>query len=200
MKNYENCDHEVTMIDKIRQAIANEFKYRAASQGRTNYSMEEVIYIVNEVIDEVFWETSKVDTSSASSRCESDVMSQEQLHKFDMQLCVIRGDLKYLAEKVNKLSSLSNEEAINHLKYLKVDSHIAKAEALDLAIKALEERPKGKWIAREDMDYLDENKVTHNHFMCDKCGLVHDFIDGHTAQYNFCPNCGADMKSNERED
>lgn len=46
---------EVTMTDKIKQAVADEFKYRA-SQGRTNYSMEEVIYIVNEVIDEVAFE------------------------------------------------------------------------------------------------------------------------------------------------
>ena len=30
------------MTDKIKQAVADEFKYRA-SQGRTNYSMEEVI-------------------------------------------------------------------------------------------------------------------------------------------------------------
>lgn len=46
---------EITMKDKIKQAVADEFKYRA-SQGRTNYSMEEVIYIVNEVIDEVTFE------------------------------------------------------------------------------------------------------------------------------------------------
>lgn len=55
-------------------------------------------------------------------------------------------------------------------------------------------QPQGEWIAREDMDYLDENKVEHKHFECNKCGLIHDFIDGHTSQYNFCPNCGAKMK------
>ena len=46
------------MTDKIKQAVADEFKYRA-SQGRTNYSMEEVIQIVGEVIDEVDWENKK---------------------------------------------------------------------------------------------------------------------------------------------
>ena len=51
---------EYQMADKIRKAIKEEFKYMA-SQGRTQYSMEEVIYIVNEVIDEVeFEENSKV--------------------------------------------------------------------------------------------------------------------------------------------
>ena len=43
------------MINVIKQAVKDEFKYRA-SHGRTNYSMEEVIYIVNEVIDEVAFE------------------------------------------------------------------------------------------------------------------------------------------------
>lgn len=50
-----------------------------------------------------------------------------------------------------------------------------------------------EWIAREDMDYIDENKVVHKHFECKECGLIHDFIDGHTSQYNFCPQCGARM-------
>lgn len=58
----------------------------------------------------------------------------------------------------------------------------------------IKERPTSQWVAREDMDYLDKNKVVHNHFECNKCGFIHDFIDGHTSQYNFCPNCGADMQ------
>ena len=60
------------------------------------------------------------------------------------------------------------------------------------------ERPQGEWISREDMDYLDENKVVHNHFECNKCGLIHDFIDGHTSQYKFCPNCGISMRWNTK--
>lgn len=62
-----------------------------------------------------------------------------------------------------------------------------------------EEPKKGKWIHREDMDYLDENKVAHIHFMCGKCGFIHDFIDGHTSQYNFCPNCGAEMEADDEQ-
>ena len=71
-------------------------------------------------------------------------------------------------------------------------------EIKDKIRKALSEEPQGEWIAREDMDYLDENKVVHNHFECNKCGLVHDFIDGHTSQYNFCPQCGADMRGEKK--
>ena len=56
------------------------------------------------------------------------------------------------------------------------------------------ERKKGKWVHRKDMDYLDKSKVTHNHFMCKDCGFIHDFIDGHTGQYLYCPSCGAKME------
>ena len=56
---------------------------------------------------------------------------------------------------------------------------------------------KGHWIHREDMDYLDENGVTNTHLMCEDCGFIHNFKDNHTAQYNFCPNCGADMESED---
>lgn len=64
----------------------------------------------------------------------------------------------------------------------------------ELAKLYIESQRPAEWIAREDMNFLDENKVWHFHFMCEKCGLVHDFIDGHTSQYNFCPNCGRRMK------
>ena len=90
------------MKDKIKKAVADEFKYRA-SQGRPIYTMEEVIYIVNEVIDEVFWENGDI--------------SQDQLHTLDMQMGVIKGDLKCLTDKVNKLSSLLEEVHIEDKPY-----------------------------------------------------------------------------------
>ncbi len=55
----------------------------------------------------------------------------------------------------------------------------------------------GRWLHREIMDYLDKNKVRHNHFMCEDCGFIHDFIDGHTTQYKYCPSCGAKMQEVE---
>ena len=115
-------EDDSNMTDKIKQAVADEFKYRAR-YGREKYSMEAVINIVNQVIDEVAFE-------------KNEVMPQEQLSDVE-------------------------------------------------------------WIAREDMDYLDENKVVHKHFECNKCGFIHDFIDGHTSQYNFCPECGADMRKGD---
>lgn len=29
---------------------------------------------------------------------------------------------------------------------------------------------------------------------CKKCGFVHFFIEGHDAQYKFCPECGRSVK------
>lgn len=78
------------MTDKIKQAITDEFKYRA-SHGRAIYTIEEVLYIVNEVIDEADFEKNE---------------SQEQSQDVDLQIRILKGDLQYLAEKVNKLSSL----------------------------------------------------------------------------------------------
>lgn len=44
--------------DKIKQAVKEEFAYRA-KQGRVNYSYEEIVEIVVEVIDEVEFERVK---------------------------------------------------------------------------------------------------------------------------------------------
>lgn len=59
------------------------------------------------------------------------------------------------------------------------------------------ERPHGEWIHEEEYDYLDENVVEHFHIKCSNCGFLHDCFDCHTAQYNFCPNCGARMETGD---
>lgn len=43
---------DIDIQEKIKQAIKSEFKNRAL-QGKTNYSIEEVLYIINEVIDNI---------------------------------------------------------------------------------------------------------------------------------------------------
>ena len=63
-------------------------------------------------------------------------------------------------------------------------------EAVDVIEKALADRPHGEWIP----------KAVHNcwtRFECSVCGYyhepVHDFGES-KPDYNFCPNCGADMR------
>lgn len=54
----------------------------------------------------------------------------------------------------------------------------------------VEERKKGNWVGIDD-----EPCET---FECDVCGFVlGDWIEG--AFYNYCPNCGADMRGGNHE-
>lgn len=51
----------------------------------------------------------------------------------------------------------------------------------------------GKWIK---MFLTDTGDIDGQ---CSECGFIHKFIDGHTAQYNYCSNCGAKMESEDKE-
>ena len=139
----------MTMADKIKQAVADEFKYRAG-QGRTQYSVEEVIYIVNEVIDEVTFE-------------KTGAVSPEQIHDYDMRIRIIKGDLQYLADEVNKLSSQLEAQKI-------------KGDKEDTG------RPQGKWIIVDDTEKFIAK--------CSVCGRIED--SRRVREYPFC-HCGARM-------
>lgn len=54
------------------------------------------------------------------------------------------------------------------------------------------EQKSGKWTK---MFLTDTRDI---YCQCSDCGFIHKFIDGHTAQYNYCPNCGAKMESEEQ--
>jgi hypothetical protein len=55
-------------------------------------------------------------------------------------------------------------------------------------------RPQGEWIWSP---VADDGTVSG---CCNKCSFSHMFIGGHTAQYNFCPNCGAKMTGGVKND
>lgn len=76
---------------------------------------------------------------------------------------------------------MTNKEAIAVFKGFKFLPREQKA--VDLAIKALEERPQGEWI---DIDSLVSKA------MCSNCKNI--IITEPFGKPNFCPNCGADMK------
>lgn len=80
---------------------------------------------------------------------------------------------------------MTKKEAISNLNqiYGFVSSDIQ--QSLDLAIKALEERPQGEWI---DQDF-DDLKISD--YRCNQCGHYQDDIT------NFCPNCGAKMQKGD---
>ena len=81
---------------------------------------------------------------------------------------------------------MTREEAIDILRsYLMFDKSNMQIDiALNMAIEALSERPKGEWE-----EYTDCEGKTRT-ITCSECGWEeHSWLDT-----NFCPNCGADMR------
>ena len=69
-------------------------------------------------------------------------------------------------------------------------------------IKAVDETPteevaplvRGKWIAQDIHN-------CHTDFKCSKCGYIHNFMHLYgkpTADYTYCPYCGAKMEESEK--
>lgn len=87
---------------------------------------------------------------------------------------------------------MTNKEAIERLKRGAPFDEIydeTYEEAISLAIKALEERPKGEWVEKEDY-------VGDTYYDCSNCGNSWSTLEGTPWQngMSFCPNCGADMR------
>lgn len=81
---------------------------------------------------------------------------------------------------------MTNKEAIERLKWVeKRISDITYSpesfEALEIAIKALEERPQGEWVEKEETPA----SVSYYCSNCECAGL---------GVENFCSWCGADMR------
>lgn len=97
-----------------------------------------------------------------------------------------------------KRVKMTNQEAIEILRDTPIDLrspreddiHILYARAQMLAIEALQERPKGRWIEEDGNAYCSE---------CNACwGLDKHFdLADHKASHKFCNVCGADMRNNE---
>ena len=68
------------------------------------------------------------------------------------------------------------------------------------ALPTIEERKKGKWDERKVFDTEDSDIAQMQSAKCSMCGKYHTtpylyFFDN----FNFCPNCGADMRGGEDE-
>lgn len=87
---------------------------------------------------------------------------------------------------------MTNEEAIERLKWVRkricdITYSPESFEALNLAIKALEERPKGEWLL---------NSIALDERMCSVCHEKFDNIPTCMGEplYNYCPICGARLE------
>ncbi len=79
---------------------------------------------------------------------------------------------------------ISRQAAIDALRYAELGCELEAIEALPSA-----ERKKGEWIRLDE--YPDDESLK-----CSECGVVlEDWTMG--AFFNYCPNCGADMRGEE---
>lgn len=96
---------------------------------------------------------------------------------------------------------MTNEKAIMCLEDMKIKVPIPKAakqarennEALDVAIKALQsaEPKKGRWIHHPEIGWGET-------WLCDQCGEKTTSTVMGKPRANFCPNCGADMRGEQK--
>jgi len=64
----------------------------------------------------------------------------------------------------------------------------------------IEERKTGEWEEIEviaDAYDISGVKTWASKMRCDQCGFITFAIEGRMGQYNFCPNCGADMRGKQ---
>ena len=63
------------------------------------------------------------------------------------------------------------------------------------------DRPHGEWVeVVERTEQYDREgvKTWATLYQCSNCGFVLNAIEGHIGQYDFCPNCGADMRKENK--
>lgn len=78
---------------------------------------------------------------------------------------------------------MTNNEAIKNLEAIKKQfNKYGFTHAIDIAIKALEDRPQGEWLPNYTSQFRDPGR------QCSLCGKVVEFSE------NYCPKCGAYMK------
>ena len=92
---------------------------------------------------------------------------------------------------------MTNEEAIRLLttKRAEPSTDWKMAEVYTMAISALKDRPKGKWITDDT-----SGSALNDHYYCFNCGkelkLPYTVIKAEqkNGKYLFCDRCGADMR------
>ena len=102
---------------------------------------------------------------------------------------------------------MTNEEAIARIREHKIIHKMNEpraiyiSEALDMAIKALEQQPKaGKWLIAPDEEPgydIAGIKTWYKIATCSECGFIKPMIEYHIGQYKYCPNCGTKMQEVE---
>lgn len=99
----------------------------------------------------------------------------------------------------SKLSKLKYEGRITQEEYQDL---INKLDGHDQVLRELYRRRKGKWIIKDGKEQgydIAGIKTWYIQIVCSECGFIKTAIEGHTGQYHYCPNCGADMRESDKE-
>lgn len=62
----------------------------------------------------------------------------------------------------------------------------------------IEERKKGKWLSEDGAPIAMKNGCPVRSCYCSECGEWLTASDEYYVKGNFCPNCSADMRGNEK--
>ena len=83
------------------------------------------------------------------------------------------------------------------------DCEIAYRDEIDdIPTADVRENVMGRWVEvvdRTEMYDKEGVKTWGMLFQCNQCGFVLNAVEGHTGQYNYCPNCGADMRGDNHD-
>ena len=82
---------------------------------------------------------------------------------------------------------MTREEAVKMLKLLEYAEESPMYDALNMAIEALQERPKGRWI--DAYPEIEKNPM-FMYGICSECGCKQSISN----KLNFCFDCGAEME------
>ena len=101
--------------------------------------------------------------------------------------------------KVRVIDSKKLIEAINAGSY-EINLSAVMALGAMMTQSAQPERKKGKWIPHNEKtrEYIGTVlvNVEYEYWLCDSCGYR---VNNGQPLYNFCPNCGVDMRGNDHE-
>ena len=102
-----------------------------------------------------------------------------------------------ITDTENRINAMPSAEPISQIKWER-DTAISQLKELGYG---LGEKPKkGKWIPHSEMsrEYFGTVlvNVEYEYWFCDACGYR---VEKGRPMYNFCPNCGADMRDGKGE-
>ncbi len=103
--------------------------------------------------------------------------------------------VRTMAQYMMDMALIDNPEASDRIEEWEGD--IAAPVMSTVEAADVRENVKGRWVEvvdRTEMYDKEGVKTWGMLFQCNQCGFVLNAVEGHTGQYNYCPNCGADMR------